>query len=244
MDTGGLIQRLFAENEVLRERCILLEQQNAALRQQLTVVGEQVTELQVQLSAAEELVGELERAKQRPPSFVKPNKPKGAGPRQPRRKRAKQHNRGRPRAAEITRREEHRIERCPECDTKLRKQREAWRREVIELPPPQRVEVTEHVVYKGYCPRCEQWRCAVPCAPGTVVGQRRFGARLTALVGYLTEGLRLPLTMTKDYLATLHGVEVSIGALVDLRDGLARCVQPEVERLYAEVRNSAIVHAD
>jgi hypothetical protein len=106
------------------------------------------------------------------------------------------------------------------------------------------VEVTEHVVYKGYCPKCGTWKYAKPGEWGEIVGQRRLGTRLMALVGYLSESLRLPHETIQRYLKTMHEVEISEGAITGLRTALAGQLQPEAERLKAEIRGSAIVHAD
>jgi len=237
MDVEGLVSQWQSEVQALRA-------QNAELRQQLVLAEQRVAGLEEQLTVAEERIAELEQAKKGPPSFIKPNKPQREGPKAPRRKRAQEHNHGRKRAEVVTRREEHRIERCPACHCKLRKGGVGWRREVIDLPPPQAVEVTEHVVFKGYCPRCAAWKYAEPCAPGQVVGQRRFGTRLMALIGYLAESLRLPQEAIQSYLETVHGVKVSAGAIADLRRGLAQQLEPLAETLKGQIRRSAIVHAD
>lgn len=237
MSTEQLVQQLRGENEALRE-------QNAGLRELVAELGERNAQLGEELAAAEKRIAELEGAQKEPPSFVKANKRKREGAQGARRPRGKEHNHGRKRVETATRREEHHIERCPECACKLRKEREAWRREVIELPPPQAVEVTEHVVFKGYCPQCAAWKYAQPCAAGEVVGQRRFGTRLMVLIGYLSESLRLPYNVIQSYLQTMHGVEVSEGAIADLRRGLAAQLEPLVDTLKEQVRGSAIVHAD
>lgn len=237
MDADRLGGELLTERDALRALVAELEQEIVRLRQQ-------VLELKAQLAVSEERNIELEQTKRKPPSFVKPNKPKREGPKAPRRKRAPEHNCGRTRSEAITRREEHRVGRCPECGGKLCKEQEAWCHEVIEIPPPPPVEVTEHVVYKGFCPRCATWRCADARLPGTVVGHRRFGVGLMALVGYLSETLRLPVRKMQEYLTTVHGVRISVGALADLRQGLAKQLQPEMERLRAAVRSSPVVHAD
>jgi len=237
MGTEELIKRLRDEIGALRE-------QNAGLRQLVAELGERNAQLRQGLTASEKRIAELEQSQKGPPSFVKSNKPKREGPKAARRLRAKEHNHGRKRAETATRREEHHMERCPVCACKLRKERVAWRREVIDLPPPQAVEVMEHVVFKGYCPRCEQWKYAAPGERGEVVGQRRFGTRLMALIGYLSESLRLPYEAIESYLQTIHGVEISEGAIADLRHGLAAKLQPMADGLKAQIRCSAIVHAD
>jgi transposase len=229
--------RLLGENQVLRE-------QNAELLRLVAGLRGQVTELEGQLAAAEGRIAELEQGKKGPPSFVKPNKPRREGPAVPRRKRAEEQNHGRPRAKVVTRREEHHVERCPDCDCKLRKERVAWRREVIDLPPVPAVEVTEHVVFKGYCPRCAVWKYAEPAGEGQVIGRRRLGVRVMALIGYLSASLRLPCREIQEYLHTIHGLQLSVGAVEDLLQQLAKQGQPMVEELKGQIRQSAIVNAD
>jgi FtsZ-binding cell division protein ZapB len=244
MSTEELIRQPWDEIEGLRKENASLLEQNAELRHIVGGLREENAQLRQELAAAEERIAAVEQGKKRPSSFIKPNKPKREGAKEPRRKRAKEQNHGRRRAEKVTRHEEHHIERCPKCACKLRNERIAWRREVIDLPPPQAVEVTEHVIFKGYCPRCEQWQYAVPGETGEVVGQRRFGTRLMALIGYLSESLRLPYDAIRSYLKTIHGVEVSEGAIADLRRGLAEKLQPLADDLQAQIRGSAIVHAD
>ena len=98
---------------------------------------------------------------------------------------------------------EHHIERCPECSCKLRKKRVAWSREVIDLPPPQAVEVTEHVRSSRDTVRSVRHGSTPGQASREGVGQRRFGTRLMTLIGYLTESMRLPYDTIKSYLKRL-----------------------------------------
>jgi len=244
MSIDDLVIQLRSEINRLREQNADLRQQNAELGQIVQALGEQITGFQEQVATAEQQIRELEQTKKEPPSFIKPNRPKREGPPTPRRQRAQEHNHGRKRAEVITRRVEHTIERCPECDCMLRKKRVAHIREGIDIPPPQQVEVTEHVIYKGYCPRCAGWKYAAAGEAGAVVGHRRFGTRVMAVIGFLTETLRLTNKGIQSYLKTIHGLEISEGAIVDLLRGLAKKLQPVVTALKAQIRGSAIVHAD
>ena len=54
--------------------------------------------------------------------------------------------------------ERHALERCPACAYRLTSESLDYSRKVIELPPPQPVEVIEHEVVKGWCPCCGRWR--------------------------------------------------------------------------------------
>ena len=103
--------------------------------------------LREELSAALERIAELERGRKGPPSFVKANRPKDAQEKKPRRKRAAEQN-GSSKREKPTRVVRHALKRCPECGYRLRGNSIARRRQVLELPPPQAVEVTEHQAIK------------------------------------------------------------------------------------------------
>ena len=88
---------------------------------------------------------------------MKPNRPKRDKPEGPRKKRAAQHNTSRRRETP-TRIERHALDRCPTCAYRLSGESIDYTRQVIELPPPPPVDVTEHQVIKRRCPHCEAWR--------------------------------------------------------------------------------------
>ncbi|TLM98623.1 IS66 family transposase [bacterium] len=56
--------------------------------------------------------------------------------------------------------------------------------------------------------------------------------------------LRLPLRQIQEYLATMHGVRVSVGELVELLHGVRKEGQELLEGLRAEMRHSALLHMD
>ncbi len=124
------------------------------------------------------------------------------------------------------------------------------RRQVIELPPPQPVEITEHQVFKSWCARCGRWHYA-PLdlsgqVVGQVVGQGRMGVRIASLIAYLRSTLRLPVRQIREYLLTMHRLAISKGEIVELLHRL-RAVTPVREAmstLRSQVRSSKIVHGD
>ena len=140
------------------ERIALLEEQLAQVVEQLRLKDELLQQTQEQLRVAQARIQELEKQKTPPPAFVKANVKKSALPeKQPRKKRDAKHNHARQRVAP-TLIVEHRIRHCPVCANALGGISVARRRQVIELPPPPPVEVTEHVVYHGWCSEC--WHLA------------------------------------------------------------------------------------
>jgi transposase len=226
--TSEEIQALLTE----RER---LSVENAALRGQ-------VEQLTGQLQTALARIAELEQRKPEPPAFVKPNRP-SREPSGPRKKRAAEHNASRKRA-EPTRTERHVLERCPDCDYRLSGESIDYTREVIELPPPQPVEVIEHQVIKRWCPCCGKWQSSRLDLTGQVIGQGRIGVRVASLVSYLRTTLRLPFRAIQSYLATLHSLQLSLGEIVELTHDVRQQLQPQADQLKAEVQTSTVAHGD
>ncbi len=217
----------------LEEELVQLRAENQALRVQLAAMQEQ-------LAAAQQRIAELEQQRP-PPPFAKAKTPKRE--RKPRRKRAAEHNRGRRREppTEIV---QHALERCPDCHYRLRGHSIARRRQVIELPAPPPVTVTEHQVIKRWCPHCHRWRTPQLDLRGQVVGHARLGVRITSLIAYLRTTLRLPIRLIRSYLQTLHALTLSTGELVEVLHRLQRATQAAVTDLKAQARASPMLHGD
>ena len=203
--------------------------ENAQLRAEVAVLREQVAELMCQLQTALARIAELEQHKPEPPAIVKPNQSRSSESKGPRKKRASEHNRSRKRA-QPTRIERHALAHCPDCGYQLSGESLAYSREVIELPPPQPVEVIEHQVLKRWCPRCQRWQSPRLDLTGQVLGQGRIGVRVASLVSYLRTTLRLPFRAVQQYLATLHGLQLSVGELVELTDTESLFTHPADKR--------------
>ena len=229
MRSGGKEEALRAENEQLRE---LLAQALARI---------EALEAKVQ-----ELEQALTEAKSEPPSFIKASTPKKEQvEKKPRRKRAKDQN-GARRRETPTQTIQHKVEQCPTCAYPLQHPQLALRRQVIELPPPQPIEVTEHQLYKSWCPRCCKWHHAQVDLSTQVIGQSRMGMRIASLIAYLRTSLRMPVRLIREYLHTMHKLLLSTGEIVDLLHRLAQAekVQDAAQAVKERVRKSRIVHGD
>lgn len=158
------------------------EEEITQLKEQLRAEQGEKHLLPESLAAAQKRIEELEKQKTPPPSFVKANvvKPQD-GEKQPRKKRDPKHNRAR-RREEPTQIVEHRITSCRVCSSRLGGVSVARRRQVIELPPPPAIEVTEHVVYHGWWSECGTWREAPLDVSAQVIGHGRMGVKLTSVM--------------------------------------------------------------
>jgi transposase len=176
----------------------------------------------------------LVKARSQPAEPVSPAEAK------PRKRRAR--GAGRVRSAP-TRSVVHAAERCPDCGTALSGGSVKRTREVIDLMPGT-IEIVEHVVVERRCAQCR--RRVVPTLDlgEQVVGQQRLGITLLALIVTLREAGRLPIEMIQWYLATVHGLELSVGAIVAASHQVAARGATEVAQVRERVRASPLVQAD
>lgn len=211
-----------------------LQTEHAALQRQVATLSEE-------LATALQRIRELEAKKTPPPSFVKANAPTTT--KRARKRRAPEYNQAR-------RREEPSVVvmqallTCPDCGGRLGGRHVGRTRQVIDLPPPAAVVVTEHRLEKGWCSACGKWREAPLDLRGQTLGQGRLGVGIAALVAHLRLSLRLPFRRIQRYLADLHGLRISVGELVDLLRRVAEQGAPAVERIREAARSRAVVHAD
>lgn len=196
------------------------------------------------LSQALARIETLEKQKTAPPEFVKANvRKKATQEKKPRKKRDGKHNHGRRRAAP-TQILEHRLLTCPDCHLHLGGISLARVREVIEVPLPPPVEIIHHRIFKGWCAHCQKWHEAPLDVQGEVLGQARLGVRLVSLIATLRTVMRLPIRQIRDLLHTLHGVQVSVGEIVEVLHRLVVHAQPLLDGLKAHLRASPAVQAD
>jgi len=242
------VERLEAENQALRARGQELADQVAAVLAQVQVLAGEVAALREENAPLRGERGEEQpgAAARRPPSWAKAKTPKPAAKRE-RPRRAAEHNHGRRRlpAAAVTRTVEHAVDACPHCRTPLAGGRAARRVQVIDLPPPRAVEVTEHVLIERRCPGCR--RRVRPAPPGDAagrLGQCRFGPRLIAALATWRTVERLPVRQLRARLAREHGLDQSRGGVLRLLHLAARQATPAYERIRDEVRASPVMHLD
>jgi len=234
--SAGLREALRAE----RERVTDLREALRAEREQVADLQEALGQLESEMAAAREWI---EKAKKKRPAWVKANKPKKEEPKKPRRPREAAANKAR-RREEPTRVVEHKLERCPECNYRLSRRKVAHVHQVVDIPPPAVVEVTEHRAIAGWCPHCEGWKAPRLQLGEEVLGQGRFGVRVTSLIVYLRVMLRLPFRQIQDLLKTQYQLHVALGELVELLHRVRGAGQEQVEALREAAQASPVMHVD
>ncbi len=147
------------------------------------------------------------------------------------------------RRSEPTERRLHAVAQCPRCGIRLAGGSVKRTREVIEIEPvPARI--TEHVYLERCCPGCgTRWTPPVDLA-GQVVGQSRLGIGLVSLIATLRTEWRLPIRAIQSYLASVHALHLSVGAIQGALRQVARAGQGMVEAILSAIRSSSMVQAD
>ena len=197
------------------------------------------------IESLEKRIAQLEgRAKSKGSGRMPGLKPKAdQKPTQPRKPR-----KGRPQGFARTRmaptqRVEHVLEQCPDCGTRLSGGSTHHTREVIDIPQVP-AEVTEHAYMARTCPCCRR-RCVPPVQlEGVVLGQQRLGTNLLSLIAVLREEARLPFRVIQWYLDTVHGLRLSVGAIVAATQRVAQMAQGVMTDIVGRIRGSPVVHAD
>lgn len=161
-------------------------------------------------------------------------------PRPPRRKRIENPAR---RRSEPTARVEHALAHCPDCGTPLSGGSVKRTREVIEITPVA-ASVTEHVSLERCWPGCGRRVTPAVGLAGQVVGRSRLGVGLLSLIATLRSEWRLPLGAIQDYLASVHDLRLSVGAMCGALAQVARAGTALAAETLAAIRASPVVHAD
>ncbi len=239
-----LIQLIHAQFEALADRdrrLVVLEAEITSLR---TAIVELTVRLGEALGATSPPDGASGGAVELPTPRGMPGlKPVTAGkaPERPARRRRRQGFARR--RMTVTTHQTHALGQCPDCGIALAGGTVKRSREVIELPLAP-VVVTRHVYLERRCPICKRRWVPTPELDGVVVGQSRLGIGLMSLIAVLREEARLPFATIQRLLRTMHGVNLSEGALVGAIAQVAHRAAPVVAQIREAIRASPVVHAD
>ncbi|HEX5871347.1 MAG TPA: IS66 family transposase [Longimicrobium sp.] len=229
-----------------REQIADLEREHARLRAELAAQQAALTALQERVGALLAMLdppdGAAGSVRSTTMPGLKPARRGGAPAPAPRSRQRRARGYGR-RRMQPTAHRIHAIAHCPHCATALSGGTIRRTREVIEVPPSP-ATVTAPVYVERRCPRCRGRWLPGPELEEAVVGQGRFGVELLSLIATLREELRLPIARIQWYLEAVHGLHLSVGAIVAALHLVAARAAPIVAGIGERIRASSVLHVD
>ena len=216
--------------------------------EELFALGQEAAKLALLLAARRiaELQGQLAWAGPNHPSTPSGQKPPYVKPPAGRRKgtpgaRAGHPGARRPTPEQIDRREEHRLEVCPDCGGQLQRCKRRRTRTVEDILADLGTEVTEHTIHRDYCPACKKH--VEPVVPDALPNAS-IGHRLVSLTGWLHYGIGVTTQQVLDLVGIHLHMRLSGGGLLSCWHRLAKILTPWYEFLAQEVLHAAVLHAD
>ena len=131
------------------------------------------------------------------------------------------------------------MDRCPDCGHPLGDPAHTYERIVTELIPAYRW-VRKILVHRYWCSHCHR---VVQASTDRALPDRQFGPRLASTLVLLSM-MGLPVRRIQETVATMVGLEVSVGAIQVLLEASAESLGPDYEAIHREVLRAHLVQPD
>lgn len=136
--------------------------------------------------------------------------------------------------------QEHKLDHCPHCHSRVNPGSKAYTRYTEDIPPIE-PEVTEHTVYQHWCPGCQGF----VSAPVTeAMENANLSLRLVVLTAWLHYALGISVRNVVRLLSVVCSFSVTAGGLTQAWVRLANLLRPEYEGILEQIRHSAALFAD
>ncbi len=172
------------------------------------------------------------------PIYTKPNTPK-------RRKKSGAKN-GHPghrreKPQHIDERKTHRLKCCPCCGGRLQRCQRKRTRLIEDILENIRTLVTEHIIWRDYCPKCK--KDVEPVVPDAMP-HATIGHHLISLTSWFHYGLGITIDQIVDILGFHLQTKLTPGGLIDAWQRLAEILLVWYEQIAEAAKKSAYLHAD
>jgi transposase len=137
--------------------------------------------------------------------------------------------------------QEHRLERCPQCQGKLTRCSETRIRYTEDIPADITPVVTQHTIHRDWCSHCQ--KRVEPKLPDVLPGAM-LGNRVLVLAAWLHYALGNTLSQIVEVFNHHLQMKISPGGLMQMWYRLQAVLYEWYEQLQAEAQSSAVLHAD
>jgi len=147
----------------------------------------------------------------------------------------------RERPVKIDERKTHRLKCCPHCQRALQQSQRSRTRIIEDIPEVIEPVVTEHTIYRDYCPHCDKH--VEPIVPDAMP-KAQLGHQVIALTSWFHYGLGLTIDQIIDILGYKMQTRLTSGGLIDAWHRLAEILNAWYEQIGNQAKASAHLHAD
>lgn len=172
------------------------------------------------------------------PIYLKPSS--GKRKKKPGRKKGHE-GASRPRPDTVDHFKEHTLEHCPACQTPLKEPLGDYQRYTEDIPPIEKPEVTQHTVYRYWCPTCR--KIVRPTIPDALP-RANIGLRLVVFTAWLHYLVGVSVHNIVRLLSVVCRFSISAGGLTQAWCNLARLLEPVYMEIGQKISHSAVLHAD
>ncbi len=139
---------------------------------------------------------------------------------------------------------DHYPERCPQCGeaSGTAASLSHRKRQVMDLPKPQALTVTEHRAHLCACANCGA-HCQADFPEG-VTAPVQYGARITALAVYLRSYHFIPEDRLAELLKDMFGIGISTATIAAMEQRKAEELAPAAGAIAVKVKQSPVKHMD
>ena len=214
----------------------------------LCALSRQLDELQGRVKELESQVAKNSRNSSKPPSSDGPKKPKPRSLRPKGERKAGGQNGHKGHTLQATEHPDHttvhEVHECEEChrDISGEKAKGVEKRQVFDVPPPPRLESTEHQAEIKACPHCGHVNKAT--FPKGVNAPVQYGPRVKAIAVYLREYQLLPSQRTCELLRDLLRCELSEGTLANIIKSTSEILEEPVAQIAQQIASAQVAHFD
>ncbi|MEA1927089.1 MAG: IS66 family transposase [Candidatus Auribacterota bacterium] len=138
----------------------------------------------------------------------------------------------------------HPVKQCQHCGRSIADEpaSDCKKRQVFDIPPLPKIEVTEHQAEIKECPHCNHINKAE--FPEDVKAPVQYGSRLKAMAVYLMDYQLLPYQRTREFFNDIFSQEISEGTLVNISNACFDLLDKPVEQIRQQLITSPVVNFD
>lgn len=146
-----------------------------------------------------------------------------------------------PKQKDITKRKKVKMNKCSKCDCKLGAPHSWRRRYSIDIPPPQKPDITEWDLARYHCKECGSW---VQGQPEGLFGKSPFGINLIMKILDMKYRGKDTDKYIQETLKRWHGIDLSGGGIHSILDNAAELFGTFYEAIKQALREGKVIQAD